>query len=437
MTQREPMTRYALYFAPAPQSPLWQAGCRWLGRDPANANNLLQPSIAGVPASTLEQLTAQARRYGFHATLKAPFRLANGFSESHLLSMAEAFAQTQRSILLHDLQVLPIGDFLALRPARQHDEIGALAMRCVSYFDNLRAAPSMTEIERRRDAGLNARQESLLRRWGYPYTEEEFRFHLTLTDSLAYIGNDAAYALRKAAVDNFSSALETGTPVIDALTIFREEKPGAPFSLWRRFPFGSAVGEAALPVGGQLFFLVGASGAGKDSLLQWVERYAPPDAAIVFARRTITRAAHPSEPHEPIDSERFWQLAAAGHFSMVWQANELCYGIRRGIEAELKAGRDVVVNGSREYIPQLRRLFPQARVIWVDADIAQIRQRIEERQRESGAALLRRLDRVTRFSPANDEEVLRLDNTGPVEVAGQRLLDILTAPKHSEITAEC
>jgi ribose 1,5-bisphosphokinase len=113
---------------------------------------------------------------------------------------------------------------------------------------------------------------------------------------------------------------------------------------------------------------------------------------------------------------------------MVWQANDLCYGIPRGIEAELKAGRDVVVNGSREFVPQLRQLFPDAQVVWVEADLEQIRQRMESRRRESGAALLMRLGRATQFTPA--EQVIRLNNNGPVEVAGRQLLQILSRPMH-------
>jgi phosphonate metabolism protein PhnN/1,5-bisphosphokinase (PRPP-forming) len=416
------MTRYALYFSPATDSPWWQAGCQWLGRDPASGAELAAPAVRGVPRSTMQSLTTDARRYGFHATLKAPFRLTEGFSESHLLVMAEAFANVQLPIPLEDMRVRPLGSFLALRPAGPLHDIAALAMRCLSYFDDLRAPPSAAEVAKRRHAGLSARQDSLLQRWGYPYTEEEFRFHLTLTDSLSGADEDAAYALRKAAERHFEAAAQAAPLVIDGLTIFREEQPGSAFSVWHRFPFKETEA-SSLPDGGRLFFFVGPSGAGKDTLLQWLQQRMPSGAGTVFARRTITRAAHPSEAHQPADEHSFWQLAAAGHFSMIWQANDLCYGIPRGIEAELKAGRDVVVNGSREFVPQLRQLFPQARVIWVEADTRQIRKRIESRQRENGAALLKRLDRVTQFTPP--EEVIRLDNSGPVEVAGQRLLEIL------------
>lgn len=419
------MTRYAIYFAPAPDTPLWQAGCKWLGRDPASGETHAPPAVPGIPAPMFGKLTEQARRYGFHATLKAPFRLAEGFSEEHLLAMAAAFAELQHPVVLHDLQVRSMAGFLALRPSGPLEDIGALAMRCVSYFDHLRAAPTAAELARRRHAGLSPRQESLLQRWGYPYTEEEFRFHMTLTDSLAEVDDDAAHALRKAVEDCFAPALRSGEPVIDALTVFREQEPGAPFSAWKRFPFGAKGREPAIPASGRVFFLVGPSGAGKDTLLQWAQRSIPPGKGLVFARRTITRPAHASEMHDPVDDATFWKLAASGHFAMIWQANGLCYGIPRSIEAELRAGRNVVVNGSREYVPQLRQIFPDAQVIWVEADAEQIRQRIEARQREAGPALLRRLDRVARFSPPEGENVIRLDNSGPVEAAGKRLLEIL------------
>jgi phosphonate metabolism protein PhnN/1,5-bisphosphokinase (PRPP-forming) len=421
-TPHDAMTRYALYFSPAIDSPWWQAGCRWLGRDPVSGAEIPQPAVAGVPPAAMQRLTSDARRYGFHATLKAPFRLREGFSESHLLTMAEAFANAQRPISLDDTRVQPLGSFLALRPARPLDDIASLAMRCVSYFDDLRGPLTPGELEKRRNSGLSARQESLLQRWGYPYTEEEFCFHMTLTDSLAGLDEDAAHAMRNAVEGYFQAAMQAEPLVVDALTIFREQQPGLPFSVWRRFPF-KATGASSLPAGGRLYFLVGPSGAGKDTLLQWLQQRMPSDGGTVFARRTITRPAHASESHEPTDAQGFWQLAAAGHFSMIWQANDLCYGIPRGIEAELKAGRDVVVNGSREFVPQLRQLFPQARVIWVEADTNEIRKRIEGRRRESGAALLKRLDRVAQFEPT--EEVIRLDNSGPVEEAGQRLLEIL------------
>jgi phosphonate metabolism protein PhnN/1,5-bisphosphokinase (PRPP-forming) len=91
---------------------------------------------------------------------------------------------------------------------------------------------------------------------------------------------------------------------------------------------------------------------------------------------------------------------------MIWQANGLCYGIRHGIEADLRAGRGVIVNGSREYLPQLHQLFPQAQVVWIEADPAQLRHRLESRRRETGTALSMRLQRLTKFAPPPAEEIV-------------------------------
>lgn len=246
------MTRYAIYFSPAPDSLWWDAGCRWLGRDASSGIEFEQGQVPGLPPLLLAKLTADARRYGFHATLKAPFRLAGGGAASHLAALATEFAAAQRPIVLEGLQVRPIGDFLALRPSGPGAEIGALATRCVAYFDALRAAPTDAELARRRHAGLNARQEWLLQRWGYPYTEEQFRFHLTLSDGLSGVSAGSVCLLRQAAEQRFAAAGAGAPLVIDALTICREEGPGAAFAIWRRFPFGAAVMPAATghaPVG--------------------------------------------------------------------------------------------------------------------------------------------------------------------------------------------
>lgn len=419
------MSRYALYYAPDQNSPWWAAGCRWLGRDPQTGQDLQQPLVDGIPPLVLQQLSSDARRYGFHATLKAPFRLAEGFQEQHLLHTLAAFCAAQTRITVAAPAVLPMGDFLALRTGEEARDINALAMRCVSYFDFLRAPPGDAELSKRRSNQLTQRQEQLLQRWGYPYTEEEYRFHLTLTDRLSGVDPDIAYSLRKAAEAFF----DLDAPLlINGIALFKEEAPGAPFALLRRFEFGLSALEHhrhQLPAAGRLFFVVGPSGSGKDSLLSWVRQNLPPQAEVCFAQRTITRPAHTSEEHESISPEQFWQQAAAGHFAMSWQSHDLCYGIRRGFEAELKAGRDVVINGSREFVPQLLQAYPEAQVIWVEADHALIRQRMEERQRESGAALLKRVQRIAQFSPPEQPEVIKLDNTGALEVAGRRLLDIL------------
>lgn len=423
MTPNQP--RYALYYAPSTDSPLWQAGCTWLGRDPESGRSLTPPAIAGMPSVLQAALTESARRYGFHATLKAPFTLANGFDETHLLDMARAFSATQCPVAIDSLHVAQIDGYLALGPASPVPDINALAMRCVTYFDPLRAPLSDAELARRRRAGLSAREEQLLLRWGYPYTEEVFRFHMTLTDLLDRAEDGTGAALRAAAEAHFKPVVTRATPMIDGLAVFREPAPGAPFELRQRFAFAAHDKAATLPAPGRLFYLVGPSGVGKDSLLHWVRTQLDDPSQVEFARRTITRTAHPSEDHESISEPAFWEQAAEGRFAMVWQANGTCYGIRRSIEAALLSGRDVVVNGSREYASRVHQVFPDARIVWITADTATIERRLQARQREHGAALLQRMHRVAQFPVPDHASDVIVDNSGPLHVAGTQILDLL------------
>ncbi|EGF30650.1 hypothetical protein IMCC9480_1081 [Oxalobacteraceae bacterium IMCC9480] len=224
-----PPARYAIYFAPASDSPWWQAGCYWLGRDPEHR-------LGGLDATT--PLRGNARRYGFHATLKAPFRLADGCDEARLLATAQQFAAQQAALIVPLPAVRLLGNFLALQAGAAVPEIGALAQRCVLEFDGLRAPPTPDELARRLSAPLTLRQQALLQQWGYPYTDEEFRFHMTLSDSLTGVEPAAAQAMIEDAKAAFSGAMATPL-VIDGIAIFRERGSGAPLELVARCVFGA------------------------------------------------------------------------------------------------------------------------------------------------------------------------------------------------------
>ncbi|KAF3997200.1 phosphonate metabolism protein/1,5-bisphosphokinase (PRPP-forming) PhnN [Glaciimonas immobilis] len=430
--------RYAIYFAPLHHADWWHAASQWLGRDAITDLPSIQPEIAELSPGALGHLTRDAQRYGFHATLKAPFRLAKGFSEEDLLKMAAFFATRQKPVPVLDIGVHALGHFLALQTtnAASKRQIGALATRCVRYFDLLRAAPTDAELSKRHKAGLSARQEALLSRWGYPYTEEEYRFHLTLTDSLAALEKSDIAALQTAADACFADAIAASDAplVIDGLTIFKESSPGAAMMVWRHFPFTQSAETVCadvpdLPAEGRLFFVVGPSGVGKDTLLQWVQAQLPHDHGTVFARRCVTRPAHVSEAHHAMTEDEFQLCLHDGHFSLHWQANDTRYGIARKIEADLKVGRDVVINGSRAYIPQLQQLFPEAQIIWIYADKELILKRIKNRQRESEAALQSRLLRSAGFNPEKVAGITYIDNSGAIEIAGRQLSEILRRPQ--------
>ncbi|MEB0232220.1 DUF1045 domain-containing protein, partial [Undibacterium sp. 10I3] len=140
--------------------------------------------------------------------------------------------------------VQKLGDFLALQTATNRSAIAALAQDCVAYFDPLRAPMTDADWQKRRQQNLTARQEELLRRWAYHYTEEQYRFHMTLTDSLAHIDYSTALILQQAAEACFAIDAPLS---IDHLCIFKEDYPGAAFSLLHRCYFRGHV-QAVSPV---------------------------------------------------------------------------------------------------------------------------------------------------------------------------------------------
>jgi putative phosphonate metabolism protein len=225
--------RYAVYFAPPEESSLWRLGCRWLGRDALRDGALEQPALPGFARERIANLTAAPRMYGFHATLKAPFALADACTADGLHAALAAFARRRAPFPLPPLEVGMLGGFIALRPAAASDALDDLARDCVLELDRWRAPPDPEELARRHAARLSARQEAMLARYGYPYVLDEFRFHLTLTDRMPA---HEAQSLRQALAEYFTDALRESLTV-DGVCLFVQERPGMPFRRARRCAF--------------------------------------------------------------------------------------------------------------------------------------------------------------------------------------------------------
>ena len=197
--------RFAIYYAPARDAVLTRRAESWLGRP------------------ELQSLTAAARRYGFHATLKAPMVLAQ--SRAAFEDALGAFASRTAPV---ELELAPalIDGFLALIASPQPELVTALAAKVVEEFEPFRAPLGQAERNRRMLARLTPRQVELLNRHGYPYVLEEFRFHMTLTDRLP---DDRRAPLLAEASGWFADCL--AEPVLlDRLALFHEPAPGAPFA---------------------------------------------------------------------------------------------------------------------------------------------------------------------------------------------------------------
>ena len=214
----ETYRRYALYFAPR-SGAFRSAAAAWLGRDALDGHPLTPPDL-GLDAHAL---TAEPRRYGLHATLKPPFRLAEGARSGDLRAALEAFAGEAAPIPLGRLTLRRIGGFLALVPEVETRALSAFAGRVVRRFDRFRAPMNEAEIARRNPDRLSPRQRALLSLWGYPFVMDEFRFHLTLTDKL---DPETASRVETALAPYFAPHLEEPQAIED-LCLFGETADGS------------------------------------------------------------------------------------------------------------------------------------------------------------------------------------------------------------------
>lgn len=223
--------RYAIYAAPARGSALAAWGTAWLGRDAETGASLTQPSLPGWTAADIARVTEFPRRYGLHATLKPPFHLAPGETESGLRQALALFAEGCAPPPPVPLRLASLGGFLALVPEGGAAPLCRLADDCVERFDRFRAAPSALELARRREARLSPREEAHLARWGYPYVFDAFRFHITLSGSLP---EEERRRLAEALASFLAPVLAEPLQIRD-LALFASEADGS-FRLARRFP---------------------------------------------------------------------------------------------------------------------------------------------------------------------------------------------------------
>lgn len=217
----EGFKRYAIYVAPENASALGAFGAAWLGWDAEAGKSVARPAIEGLPRPARE-ITATPRRYGFHATIKPPFRLATGSTIELLHRSAAALAASLAPLRLEGLSLVRIGGFLALVPRGETAALGALAGTVVEALDGFRAPPSDDEIARRQPDRLSPAQLRLLERWGYPYVMDEFRFHFTLTGPLT---EPEAEATRAALAPHLAPLLDAPLR-IESLCLFGEAEDG-------------------------------------------------------------------------------------------------------------------------------------------------------------------------------------------------------------------
>jgi putative phosphonate metabolism protein len=225
--------RYAVYFAPLPDSDLWRFGSAAIGYDAATGAELPIPPVEGFSDDALLAATADPRLYGFHATLKPPFHLDAGVTEDDLMRAVAAFAAVRAPFTLPGLGVNALGAFIALTPDGRPADLHALADDCVRDFDRLRAPLTAADRARRLASPLTPRHIEQLDRWGYPYVFEDFRFHMTLSGRLDEAARETLLAALRARWAPLSRPV-----AIDAVTVFVQPERTGRFRILARMPFG-------------------------------------------------------------------------------------------------------------------------------------------------------------------------------------------------------
>ncbi len=210
--------RLAAYHLPGGELGDW--GAAWLGWDPRRGVEVVQPKLTGLPLS-VRDLTATPRRYGFHATIKAPFRLAAGASIDDALASLRRIA-SEYSPFAMPLQLFDDWGILCLRPATQPDALQRLERALVHGLDHLRAPLTTDEIARRDPARLTPEGRANLTAWGYPHVLGLFQYHLTLSGALPTSELRAA----KAALQPVMNRLLTRPMQLRSIALLGEDAAG-------------------------------------------------------------------------------------------------------------------------------------------------------------------------------------------------------------------
>lgn len=231
--------RYGLYIAPSASSELWRFGCAVLGYDAETIEDVPQPALASLDPAGFRALTEDPRRYGFHATMKAPFHLQEGKTREDLVAALHRFCAGRAAFRLPRLCVEAVGAdatgdaFIALVEPTPTPELVALERDLVLGFEPFRAPLGDAEIARRRPERLSERQRENLLRYGYPGVFDLFRFHLTLTGRApaARVGR----LRQELAALHAVQVSELGL-LVDQIALY-EQVDGARFTLTERVPF--------------------------------------------------------------------------------------------------------------------------------------------------------------------------------------------------------
>lgn len=175
---------------------------------------------------------------------------------------------------------------------------------------------------------------------------------------------------------------------------------------------------------GRLIYVVGPSGAGKDSVIAAASKIANKNNRLYFSRRYVTRIAVSDNGDLPVSAFAFAHYRQNGFFALDWDAHGFSYGIAATINTPLRAGLTVVVNGSRAYLPVALAKYPAMTVVHVSVPPQVAHARLIARGRENAASIAGRMGRTPPL-PVPAAQLVNIDNSGALETAAQALVGVL------------
>ena len=222
--------RFALYFLP--QGALHRFGAGWFGWDVITGTDINQNDRM-LPLS-LQQFVEKPRKYGLHATIKAPFRLKSLKDYEALIATTQQIAKRHGAFTL-SLSMTKLGRFLALTCTEGDPKpLKDLAADCVQSLDVFRAPLTEDELNKRLAAHLKENEKSNVMTWGYPYVFESYRFHITLTDKVSAKNREA---LEPYLETNLAPCIY-GAVTVNAISLVGEREDGQ-FESIRAFPLSN------------------------------------------------------------------------------------------------------------------------------------------------------------------------------------------------------
>ena len=176
---------------------------------------------------------------------------------------------------------------------------------------------------------------------------------------------------------------------------------------------------------GPLVYVMGPSGAGKDSVMGRARALLPADAPVVFAHRYITRPAETGgENHIALNAAEFALRRTHGLFAFHWQAHGNDYGIGREIYAWRSAGLTVVVSGSREHFQKMGGLDDDTYPVLITASPQCLAERLATRGREDADAAAQRIGRSDAYE-VTDPRLATIMNDGALDEAAKTFVSLL------------